>query len=69
MRYEVVIPWFGVSVGDVVETEKLHPALLPNVRELKEVAKPQVLEVATPEAVATKRGRKPKSETAEAGDE
>ena len=69
MRYEVVIPWVGGSVGDVVETEKLHPALLPNVRELKEVAKPQVLEVATPEAVAPKRGRKPKSETAEAGDE
>ena len=69
MRYEVVIPWFGVSVGDVVETDKLHPALLPNVRELKEVAKPQALEVATPEAVAPKRGRKPKSESAEAGEE
>lgn len=69
MRYEVVIPWFGVSVGDVVETDNLHPALLPNVRELKEVAKPQVLEVATPEAAAPKRGRKTKSESAESGDE
>lgn len=69
MRYEVVIPWFGVSVGDVIATDNLHPALLPNVRELKEVAKPQVLEVATPEAAAPKRGRKPKSESAEAGDE
>lgn len=69
MRYEVINAWFGVSVGDVVETDKLHPALLPNVRELKEAAKPRVLEVATPEAAAPKRGRKPKSETAEAGDE
>ena len=69
MQYEVIRAWFGVSVGDVVETDKLHPALLPNVRELKEAAKPQVLEVATPEAAVPKRGRKPKNETAEAGEE
>ena len=32
MRYVVVIPWHGVKKGDVVQTDKLHPALLPNVK-------------------------------------
>ena len=63
MRYEVIIPWFGVNKGDVVETEKLHPSLLPNVRPL--VEEPNVeLVVATPKAEEPeepkKRGRKPK---------
>ncbi|MFO3764041.1 MULTISPECIES: hypothetical protein [Providencia] len=31
-KYEVIIPWFGVTVGQVVELEKLHPVLKPNVR-------------------------------------
>ena len=62
MRYEVIIPWFGVNKGDVVETEKLHPSLLPNVRVLEE--KNIELVVATPKAEEPeepkKRGRKPK---------
>lgn len=62
MRYEVIIPWFGVNKGDVVETEKLHPSLLSNVRALEEskvelvVATPKTEEVEEPK----KRGRKPK---------
>ena len=31
-KYEVIRPWHGVTVGDVVEFESLHPALKPNVR-------------------------------------
>ncbi len=26
-KYEVIRPWHGVTVGDVVEFESLHPAL------------------------------------------
>ena len=52
MRYEVTKAWQGVSVGDVIETDSLHYALKPNVRELPEKAKEATLEVATP-----RRGR------------
>jgi hypothetical protein len=31
-KYEVVRPWFGVKVGEVVELKELHPALKSNVR-------------------------------------
>lgn len=31
-KYEVMRPWFGVKVGDVVELKELHPALKSNVR-------------------------------------
>ena len=49
-KYEVVRAWHGVKVGDVVETDKLHPALKPNVRLLSgDVVK---LTTATPSAVA-----------------
>ena len=34
-KYEVVRPWFGVKVGDVVELKDLHPALKSNVRLMK----------------------------------
>lgn len=34
-RYEVVRPWHGVKLGDVFETEKLHPSLKSNVRPIK----------------------------------
>lgn len=45
-KYLVKRPWHGVSKGDVIETDKLHPALLPNVEVLEE----RTLEVATPKA-------------------
>lgn len=44
IKYLVKRPWHGVSKGDVIETDKLHPALLPNVEVLEE----RKLEVATP---------------------
>lgn len=51
-KYEVVRAWHGVEVGDVVETDKLHPALKPNVRLLSgDVVK---LTPATPSAAAGK---------------
>lgn len=34
-KYEVMRPWHGVRAGDVVEIAELHPALRPNVRELR----------------------------------
>ena len=54
-RYEVLRAWHGVKVGDVVETENLHPALRPNVRMLSgDVAR---LTPATPSAVAGAPGK------------
>lgn len=34
-KYEVIRPWFGKKLGDVVELKKVHPALKANVRALK----------------------------------
>ena len=33
-KYEVIRPWHGVSIGQVFETDRLHPALKSNVREV-----------------------------------
>jgi hypothetical protein len=33
-KYQVIKAWHGVSVGDVVEIEKLHPSLKPHVIKL-----------------------------------
>lgn len=52
-KYIVKRPWHGVSKGDVIETDKLHPALLPNV----EVLEDRVLEVATPKAKEKTKGK------------
>ncbi|KJP72575.1 hypothetical protein SR76_11530 [Enterobacter hormaechei subsp. steigerwaltii] len=48
-KYEVVRPWFGVKVGDVVELKELHPALKSNVRLMKGEAGGE-LKPATPDA-------------------
>lgn len=59
MKYEVIRAWHGVEVGDVIETDKLHPALNAHVRLIaeKEAAKK---EVAEPEEKPVRRGRPPK---------
>lgn len=54
MKYEVVIAWYPVKVGDIIETDSLHDALKPNVRELPYQEKPET-EVEVP-----RRGRPPK---------
>lgn len=36
MRYVVIKPWMGVQAGEVIQREKLHPALKAHVRPLKE---------------------------------
>ncbi|KWQ85603.1 glycoprotein [Salmonella enterica subsp. enterica serovar Tennessee] len=54
-KYEVVRPWFGVKVGDVVDIKELHPALKSNVRLMRGEAGSD-LTPATPEA---KSGRTP----------
>ncbi|NIF57532.1 glycoprotein [Enterobacter sp. Ap-916] len=59
-RYEVVKPWHGVAVGDVVDMDTLHPALQPHLRLIKGEAAGE-LTPATP-AAASGRGRKPKQE-------
>ena len=47
-KYEVIRPWHGVQVGQIVNLDKLHPALKSNVRPLRgEVAE---LVPATPNA-------------------
>lgn len=56
-KYEVVRPWHGVTLGDVVDIEKLHPALKPNVREVKGQAAGQ-LTPATPSAGSDTKSRK-----------
>lgn len=35
-KYEVMKPWHGVKVGQVFETDQLHPALKSHVREALE---------------------------------
>lgn len=56
MRYEVTKAWQGVTVGDVIETDSLHDAIKPNVREIPEKqVQERSLEVASP-----RRGRPPK---------
>ncbi len=49
-KYEVIRPWHGVRLGDVVELKKLHPALKANVRPLRGQA--AELTPATPGATA-----------------
>ena len=48
-KYEVIRPWHGVTIGDVVEFENLHPALKPNVRLMRGAAAGE-LTVASPGA-------------------
>lgn len=63
-KYEVVRPWFGVNVGDVVELDKLHPALKSNVRLMRGEAGGELTPAtpeATPEATSGK-GKKAKED-------
>lgn len=46
-KYQVIIPWHGVSKGQILTIKEPHEALKPNL--LKLGAEP-VLEVATPSA-------------------
>ncbi|MDF3623270.1 hypothetical protein, partial [Enterobacter hormaechei] len=56
-KYEVVRPWFGVKVGDVVDLKELHPALKSNVRLMKGEAGGE-LKPATPDAGNGGKSRK-----------
>lgn len=57
-RFEVVIPWYPVKVGDIIETANLHPAIKPNVRQVAE-DKPKSQEAEKTQE-APRRGRPPK---------
>lgn len=54
MKYIVEIPWHGVKKGQMVEFEKLHPALKANVKPIDEEMLGE-LTPATPEATADKK--------------
>jgi len=56
-KYEVIRPWFGVTIGDVVELDNLHPALKSNVRLMRGEAGME-LTPATPEAGIGTKSRK-----------
>lgn len=56
-KYEVVRPWNGVKVGDVVELKELHPALKSNVRLMRGEAGGE-LSPATPAAGTDTKSRK-----------
>lgn len=56
-KYEVTKAWHGVKVGDVVELEKLHPALKSNLRLIKGEAA-GTLTPATPNAGSDAKSRK-----------
>lgn len=56
-KYEVVRPWNGVALGQVVELENLHPALKSNVHLMRGEAGGE-LSPATPEAGTDTKSRK-----------
>ncbi|HEB9106159.1 TPA: hypothetical protein R1B15_004963 [Klebsiella aerogenes] len=56
-KYEVVRPWFGVKLGQVVEMNELHPALKSNVRLMCGEAGGE-LNPATPEGGTDNKSRK-----------
>eukprot|EP00456_Euglypha_rotunda_P074165 TRINITY_DN67803_c0_g1_i2.p3 TRINITY_DN67803_c0_g1~~TRINITY_DN67803_c0_g1_i2.p3 ORF type:complete len:104 (+),score=35.34 TRINITY_DN67803_c0_g1_i2:140-451(+) len=37
-KYEVIIPWNGVSKGDILELDEVHPSLEANIRMVAEAA-------------------------------
>ena len=52
-KYEVIKPWHGVAVGDVVQLETVHPSLKSHVRKLSDKASAD-LKPATPTATSRK---------------
>ena len=54
MRYLVKRAWVGASVGDVIETDSLHEALLPHVELIKD---DRSFEVATPNPTQTRKSK------------
>ncbi|WP_313449945.1 hypothetical protein [Pseudescherichia sp.] len=56
-KYEVIRPWFGVVVGDIVEFESLNPAFKSNVRLMCGEAG-GTLNPATPVAISNPGDRK-----------
>lgn len=56
-KYEVIKPWHGVAVGDVVKLDKVHPSLKSHVRKLSDKASAELVP-ATPTATSEKQARK-----------
>lgn len=54
MRYLVKRAWVGASVGDVIETDNLHEALLPHVEMIKD---DRSFEVATPKPDKSRKSK------------
>lgn len=56
-KYEVIKPWHGVALGDVVDLGKVHPSLKPHVRKLSDKAAAELVP-ATPGAGTDNKARK-----------
>jgi len=56
-KYEVVKAWHGVSVGDVLVLEDVHPALKSHVRRMSGAVLAELIP-ATPEASTDNKARK-----------
>lgn len=56
-KYEVIKPWHGVAVGDVVQLENVHPSLKSHVRKLSDKASAELVP-STPNATSEKQARK-----------
>lgn len=56
-NYEVIKPWHGVAIGDVVQLETVHPSLKSHVRKLSDKASAELVP-ATPDAGTDKQARK-----------
>lgn len=57
-KYEVVKPWHGVALGDVVELGKVHPSLKPHVRKLSDKAAAELVPATLALALTTKRAKR-----------
>lgn len=49
-KYEVIRPWHGVEMGEVLELDSLHPALKANVRAIRSTDQKGELTPAKPAA-------------------
>ena len=54
MRYLVKRAWVGVKVGDIIETDNLHEALLSHVELIKD---DRSFEVATPKPTQARKSK------------
>ncbi len=62
MKYRVIIPWYGVKKGQIVEFKKLHPALKANVEPVENVSEQSTGGELTPATPSADSGKEPEPE-------